>query len=128
EPSASTAFIRGRIGFTSNGEYLSWKPLLYEGDSSSQSYLELQKVDPEAADALVYGVPPVGPTGKRGVPQGNMVTGQFASFGKQLEDESEKLAKLLQMYDAMNSTYENYLTSLFGIQGKHWDYDAGGVP
>jgi putative aldouronate transport system substrate-binding protein len=128
DPSSSTSFVRGRIGFTTKGSYLAWKPVLYEGDSSSQSYLELKKNNASAADALVYGIPPKGPTGKSGVPQTNMATGEFAAFGKQLEKEPAKLAKLLQMYEEMNSTYDQYLLSLFGIKGKHWDINKDGVP
>lgn len=124
----STSFVQGRIGFTTKGTYLQWKPLLYDGDSASDNYLELKKLNPAAADALMYGVPPKGVAGKSGVPQMNKVTGSFVSFGKQLEKDPDRLAKLLQILDGMNSSYDQFLISFFGMKGKHWDFNKENVP
>jgi putative aldouronate transport system substrate-binding protein len=124
----STSFVKGRIGFTAKATFVFWKPLLYKGDSSAENYDELKKLNPAAADSLVYGVPPIGPGGKRGVRQGNLVSGDMASFGKQLEKEPEKFAKLLQMLDGMNSSYDNFLAYFYGIKGKHWDFNEANMP
>jgi putative aldouronate transport system substrate-binding protein len=126
--SVSTSFAQGRIGFTTKGVYYQWKPLLYDGDSASDNYLELKKLNAAAADALMFGIPPKGPTGKSGVPQGNFATGTIVGFGKQLEKDPAKLAKLLQVLDGMNSSYDQFLTSFFGIKGKHWDFNKENVP
>jgi len=124
----STSFVNGRIGFSSKGTMVQWKPLLYEGDTSSDTYVALKNVNPEAADSLVYGVPPVGPDGKMGVRQGNLVTTEMASFGKHLESDPDKFAKLLQMLDGMNDSYEHFLEYFYGIKGEHWDFNENNVP
>ncbi|SDE55887.1 putative aldouronate transport system substrate-binding protein [Paenibacillus sp. UNCCL117] len=117
------AFFNGRIGFSSIGEYYTWKPVLYPGDSKSENYLELKKIKPELADKLVHGLPPKGPEGKLGVSAPNEVNGNFIGFGKQLEKEPDKMAKALQNLEAMNKSYDDFLTSIFGIQGKHWEFN-----
>ncbi|MEF2245672.1 extracellular solute-binding protein [Paenibacillus sp. IITD108] len=125
----SHAFMNNRIGFTSLGDYYHWKPLTYEGDSKSEIYLELQKVNPAALETLIHGVPPKGSNGAMGVPEPNAVSGNFIGFGKQLEDEPDKMAKILQILNAQSEDYEDYMTSIFGIKGKHWDYDpTNGFP
>jgi putative aldouronate transport system substrate-binding protein len=124
----SSSFVAGRIGFTTRSTLVYWKPLLYKGDTSSDNYVELKKLNPQAADSLVYGVPPIGPNGKRGVRQGNLVTTEMASFGKQLEKEPAKFAKLLQMLDGMNSSYDNFLSYFYGVKGKHWDFNEMNMP
>src|SRR5690606_25674695 len=77
----SHAFVQGRIGFSSNGQYYDWKPLLFDGDCCSVNYLELQKLNPAAADQIVFGMPPVGPNGKRGILKRHLIEGNFVGFG-----------------------------------------------
>lgn len=125
----SHAFFNNRIGFTSIGAFYHWKPILHEGDTKSENFLELQKVNPAAAETIIHGVPPVGPGGKQGVLAPSVVNNVLLGFGKQLEKEPDKMAKMLQILDQLNATYEDYLTSIFGIKGEHWDYDpANGFP
>ncbi|MDF2724421.1 MAG: extracellular solute-binding protein, partial [Paenibacillus sp.] len=126
----SHAFMNGRIGLTSQGgNFYYWKPLLFEGDATSDNYLELQKINPRAADSLRYGLPPKGPTGLMGAKQSTLLTGGFIGFGKQLEREPDKFAKVLQMIDFFNaSTYENSLLTVYGPKGKYWDFDEYGQP
>ncbi|MFD0960238.1 extracellular solute-binding protein [Paenibacillus chungangensis] len=125
----SHAFINGQIGLSSLGVYYHWKPLLFEGDGASHNYLELQKLNPEAADALVHGTPPLGRDGAMGVAQGNLMSGKVIAFGKHLEKQPEKLAKILAMIETISATlYENYLTAMYGKEGKHWEFDDNNVP
>ncbi|MCU6708630.1 extracellular solute-binding protein [Paenibacillus sp. J5C_2022] len=119
----SHAFFNSRIGLTSIGAFYHWKPLLHEGDTKSENYLEFSKINSEAAESLVYGKPPVGPDGLMGIGGPSVVGSTLVGFGKQLEKEPDKLAKILQTLDAMNASYEDYLTSIFGKKGEHWDYN-----
>lgn len=127
--SVSQPFTNGKIGYTGLGYYYHWKPLLFEGDSASNSYLELKKANPSAADALVLGIPVKGPAGKSGVAAAtNPLSGNYTGFGKQLSKDPAKMAKLLQVLDGMNADYDKAMTALFGIKGKHWDMNAAQVP
>lgn len=122
--SLSTAFIQGRIGVSSIGQYYDWKPLLFEGDCCSMNYLELGKLNPQAPEALVYGMPPKGPDGKSGVIQRSMISGNFVGFGRQVTQEPGKMERMLEFYEYMFSSLDNYMISKFGIPGKHWEYNA----
>lgn len=124
----SHSFFNNRIGFTSIGDYYHWKPVLYKGDSKSENFLELQKINAKAAETLTYGKPPKGPNEKMGVTGSSEVNGTFIGFGKQLEKEPDKMAKALENLDKMNRTYEDYLTSIFGIKGKTWEFNENGFP
>lgn len=120
----SHAFIGGRIGLTSQGYYYHWVPA-----ATAHDYVELGKTNPQAADALAFGLPPRGHDGRMGAPQGNELSGNFVGFGKQLEREPEKLAKLLQMIDTISaSDFETYVTAMYGIRGEDWDYNERHIP
>ncbi|MGI2295324.1 extracellular solute-binding protein [Paenibacillus sp. GXUN7292] len=124
----SHSFINGQIGLSSIGLFYHWKPILFEGDGASHNFLELQKVDPKAADALLHGLPPKSSDGKMGTVQGSPIS-KFISFGKHLEKEPEKLARILEVIEEISaSTYENYVTAMYGIEGKHWEFDANKMP
>lgn len=116
-------FINGVIGTSSMSFYYQWQPMLREGGPVGRNYAELEKLNPEAVQSLVFGLPPVGPTGKRGINQGQTFTGAFSSFGVQLEKEPDKLGIILQMMDWVASDYENYLTGYYGEKGKNWEYN-----
>ncbi|MEG0740852.1 MAG: extracellular solute-binding protein [Clostridia bacterium] len=121
----SHSFNNNRIGLTSLGDYYHWKPVFYPGDSKSETYLELQKANPAALESLMYGTPVKGPQGKAGMKGASAINAlSTVGFGVQLESDPEKFAKILQIYNEMSASYENYLESIFGIKGTHWDFDA----
>lgn len=125
----SHPFYNDQIGITCLGHYYHWKPVFYEGDTKSECYLELQKTNPQALETLVYGEPPTGPDGASGAKAGTRMSTTVMGFGVQLEDDLDKYAYLLQIIDEMSADYENYLETIFGIKGEHWDYDeATGFP
>lgn len=126
----SKPFVTGQIGFTANGEYWHYKPQFAEAvesnDVEGDNRRELRKLNPEAADKIVMGMPLTGPYGKSGIDQKNAVdiTGDTYGFGIQLKDDPEKFAKILEIINEIGfSTYDNYLTAAYGIKGEHWDYN-----
>jgi putative aldouronate transport system substrate-binding protein len=120
----SHSFMNNRIGLTSLGEYYHWKPVFYPGDSKSECYLEMQKTNPSALEAILWGTPVTGPEGKSGMKGASVISGESTvAFGRQLADDPAKFAKVLKVYDQISSTYDNYIESIFGIKGKHWDFD-----
>lgn len=126
----SKPFVTGRIGFTASGEDWHYKPKLensseandWEGDNIK----ELRKLDPNAADSVVFGLPVIGPDGKRGMKTGNKVgtESNTVAFGAHLNSEPDKLAKILSMIDTIGfSSRENLLIAENGIEGKHWNFN-----
>ncbi len=125
----SHPFMNNRLGLTCLGLFYHWKPLLYPGDSKSECYLEMQKVNPAAVTELQFGVPPTR-NGIGGAPAtASIIEQSFYGFGRHLEDDKDKFTALLQFLDALSSNYEGYLESIFGIKGTHWDFDKeSGLP
>ncbi|MDF2713084.1 MAG: extracellular solute-binding protein [Paenibacillus sp.] len=120
----SHAFIRERIGLSSLGHYYHWVPV-----ETAHNYVEMKKKRPQAAESLAYGLPPKGSDGKMGAPQGNELSGNFVSFGKQLEKEPDKLAKLLHMIDSISAAdFETYVTAMYGVRGEDWEFNERNVP
>ncbi|MCI3926983.1 extracellular solute-binding protein [Paenibacillus sp. TRM 82003] len=120
----SHAFVNGKIGFTGHAQIQHWhEPLTeLEGNKGGRNYEELAKKDPKIAESLVYGLPPLGPAGKRTLFANNYVDAPVVVFGKQLENEPDKLGKIMQILEHnMGTTKENYFTAMHGIRGKHWD-------
>ncbi len=129
----SVPFVNGKIGFTANGEAWHFKPKFdvsteaedWEGDNVK----ELRKIDPVAADSLRMGIPLTGPTGKQGIGASSALgtEGSIVAIGVQVEEQPEKLKKILNMINTIGfSTRENLLTAQYGIQGKHWVFNEQG--
>ena len=123
----SHAFVNGKIGVSCMGYVYHWKKALNEKDTLvSFNADELRKVNQKAYEELTFGQPPKGPTGKCGILQEGLVSAGITCFGKDLENEPDKFGKLLQFYDYVNSSFDNYLISLYGFEGQSykWENDA----
>lgn len=91
----------------------------------------LDKTNPNSALSLVqannpdgsvdFGPLPTGPNGQSGGwawgPAGNIW-----AFGKQLENEPEKMQRALEIMDALQNNEENWLPLAWGEEGLHWEY------
>ncbi|NLO83138.1 MAG: extracellular solute-binding protein [Clostridiales bacterium] len=119
------AFINGKIGLTGHGAYYHWVTPMKEGQVGRHNYLELEKVNPEAAKQLVIGMPPKGPDGKMGVTQEQIIEGggNGTVFTINLKDDPGKLKKILQIFDWVHENEENYLSARWGIKEVHWEPD-----
>ncbi|MDP3177765.1 MAG: hypothetical protein Q8M76_07665, partial [Spirochaetaceae bacterium] len=102
----SHAFIKGRVGFTTRGNYYHWAmPGVYMdvgSDGKKTPCLpgavakEFIAVDPKAT--LVLGPALKGPTGAQGIKSYNMLM-NFYVIGKQVEKDQAKMIKILQMME-----------------------------
>jgi putative aldouronate transport system substrate-binding protein len=117
----SHAFINGKIGVSLRGGESKWTPTLTEGDKDTLHVGELRKVNPDAADKIVLGLPLIGPSGERGgVFKWNGILPQRV-FGVQLEDQPEKMQKVMEIMNWAVSSFDNYLLASFGVEGEHWE-------
>jgi putative aldouronate transport system substrate-binding protein len=125
----SHAFINGRIGFTTHGAYYHWIPAVGSLYIPPHNAGELYKKNPAAARSLKYGMPLAGPAGQSGIQQSNLFPGGYVGFGRQLDDEPDKMGKLLQMIDTLCATsFSNFANAWYGIEGEHFHYNLFGVP
>jgi putative aldouronate transport system substrate-binding protein len=87
-------------------------------------YAALHKKNPNASFALIPG--PKGPDGKLGMVQGNALFGVDIMFGKQLEEDHDKMIKYLQVFEFTSFEIDAKIASTYGEEGKTFKKTAGG--
>ncbi|RED55983.1 extracellular solute-binding protein [Cohnella lupini] len=127
----SHAFIEGKIGMTSMGNYYHW---IQKGDYSALNadgeetpveatfnVKELTAKYPQAR--IVFGRPFSGPDGKRGSQAYDMLM-NFTAIGADAAKEPGKMEKILQILDyvSANPDPDEYNSMIYGVQGKHWKW------
>ncbi len=118
----SVPFAKGIIGVSAAEDYIHWKPAQYPGDREGETIQELRKTDPSAVSQLLYGLPPVGPNGQSGMWMYPKIHPRFVTFGKQVQSDPAKMAKILQILDYTNGTIDGFTTARFGVEGKEFTY------
>ncbi len=123
----SHAFVNERIGVSAMGSFYHWSPPL-PGRVEGNDRVEIGKRKPEMVDKLIFGPAYTGPSGKSGVGASSVATNAYASFGKQLEKEPDKMGKIFQMFEFLYGSFneESYITYMHGIKGVMWDYAPDG--
>lgn len=125
-PQISIPFTQGLIGVSAHDTFLQWKIGRYAGDREGENIRELRNNNPQAT--VVYGTPPVGPDGHRGMNMEPQLHTRFLSFGKQVEDDPGKMIRILEMTDYASATMDGFLQTRFGFEGTHWNWqEQGGV-
>ncbi|CAM4269503.1 extracellular solute-binding protein [Paenibacillus tarimensis] len=127
----SHAFINGRIGMTSMGNYYHW---VQAGDYSvynekgeevpveaSFNAMELTRKNSQAR--IVFGKPVTGPGGKSGSKAYDKLM-SFTAIGANAAEEPGKMAKILEILDyvSANPNLEERMTMRYGMRGKHWEW------
>jgi putative aldouronate transport system substrate-binding protein len=118
------AFINSKIGFTKRGSFYHWKPATYEGDTPGQNNSEFYALNPDGKFA--FGKPPVGPNGKAGLTK-VPACGPHRVFSTRLEDEPERYARIIKLFNDTNMTEEAYIAQSLGKEGLHHER-IHGVP
>lgn len=117
----STVFATGRVAASQLGNYYHWGPLA-KGATAD----ELKLANPNAFVTL--GPLPAGPDGKKGMPVANMYGGAFDGFSVNLEKDTGKLGKILEMADYFYKDLDSFYTMRFGIEGEMWELQPNGAP
>ncbi|MDO7907691.1 extracellular solute-binding protein [Paenibacillus sp. JX-17] len=129
----SHAFINGRIGMTSMGNYYHW---IQSGDYLTWTPDQAMRVHETPVEAsfnakeltarypqgrIVFGQPFTGPYGQRGSKAYDMLM-SFTAIGAEAAQEPGKLETLLRILDdvSANPDPDQYTSMNYGIQGKHW--------
>lgn len=129
----SHAFINGRIGMTSmgnyyhwiqNGDYIAWT---YDGHGgvretpveATYNVKELTAKNPQAR--VVLGQPFSGPNGKRGSKAYDMLM-SFTAIGADAAKNPGKLETILRILDYVSAhpDLEESTAMEYGVKGKHW--------
>lgn len=127
----SHAFIDGRIGMTSMGNYYHW---IQDGDymtlnaygeetpvGAAFNAKELIVKNPQAQ--IAFGRPFSGPDGKRGSQAYDMLM-SFTAIGANAAKEPGKMEEILKILDYVSASPDvnDYTSMLHGVQGKHWNW------
>ncbi|MCI3922851.1 extracellular solute-binding protein [Paenibacillus sp. TRM 82003] len=129
----SHAFINGRIGMTSMGNYYHWTQ---EGDYSvlneegkevqvEAAFNVYELLQKNATADVAFGPPVTGPDGRSGSKAYNMLM-SFIAIGADAVDEPGKLEKTLEVLDYVSANPDpaEQISMEFGRQGKHWDWTS----
>ena len=122
----SHGFVNGRLGMTTRGSYYHWNYPYYEGDLGGDNYQDFTNIQPKTA-SYDFGRPAISSNGKTGMGIGGVLA-YFTVFGEQLNEDNEKLARILKILDTLASDYDLYLTAKYGVEGKHWEYTKENEP
>lgn len=117
----STQFANGEVGCATD-EVLAFKGKTFEGARIGDTYAELAKQNPEAAEKLVYATPVSGPKGDHGVIGVTLPHKWGLCIGKQVQDDPEKMARILELFEYYSNTVESWVFARFGQEGVHFNY------
>ncbi len=116
------AFINNRIGLSLHADYWTWCPVLPVG----LNFQEFKKSHPNAEEILHFGVPVLANDGKsRNTQRAPLLQGTYWCFSKKLEKEPDRFGKILEFFDWVYGSYENYRIAWYGLEGKHWATQDG---
>lgn len=124
----SHSFSTGKIGYTTHGGPYKYIPEFYDEATGTSVAVgpnleELLKIVPDAI--VTIGVAPEGPNGQRGSWKGNAWDGKYIGFGEHLENEPDKLAKLLDFTNYVEATNPTITDIAYnGLEGVHWKMDG----
>ncbi|MBD2843658.1 hypothetical protein IDH44_00525 [Paenibacillus sp. IB182496] len=108
-----TKLVNGKVAFYDSGNNNALDP-----DNPNSVISKIKQLNPEGS--IAFGELPKGPGGQHGWAWGT--GGHIWAFGRQLEDEPEKLAKILEMINTIQNDEETFLALAWGEEGKHWAY------
>jgi len=112
---ARNKVISSKIGAT-------WQNIL-AGQEGTGWYAPLKDVAPNAEWALSSG--PKGPGGEHGIMQFNPVAGVGILFGKDMEQQPEKMKTYLQIFDKVNTDIGWLEKRAYGEEGVHFKKENG---
>ncbi|MDF2927226.1 MAG: extracellular solute-binding protein family 1 [Paenibacillaceae bacterium] len=108
-------FIAGKYALFDSGN-----PSMLDEANPNSSYSSIKKLTPDGK--LAVAPLPKGPEGKSGgwAWGGG---GQIWAFGKQVEKDPAKMAKVMQIIEQIANDEQTFIDLSLGVQGKHWDYN-----
>lgn len=111
-----SGFINGKVGYM----YPVDSPSYFEADEKDSFYGKVRGFDPRAE--VVPG-PPL--RDRNGLRRGRSWGGaaHVLQFGKHLEQQPEKVIRVLEMMEAIASNESLYLETRSGERGRHWEYN-----
>lgn len=114
----AVTFWNGRIGFSIPGAYYHVTPPIAEGSLGSVNYQQFNAIAGANGGTYQCGKPLVGPTGKYGAEYWGTFTSNYFVMGKDVEANSEKMKKILEICEWINSDFEAYMYIHYGIEGE----------
>mgnify|MGYP000716855834 CR=1 FL=1 len=117
---AKAKLLNGKSGFREWRGIWEWRPPR-DGGNAGYEYAEALKLNPNCEFKMGY--PPEGSSGKRGLYDWGNVTGAVC-FGKHLDNELQKMGKIIQILELFATNEEAAIKLEYGIEGEHYIYDS----
>ncbi len=123
------AFCQGRIGFTNKATHGHWFSTDYLKSPGAKATVNLELFLQNYPDeTFSYGYPLEGPDGDKY--SGVTSYAFWSCYSKAMTDDAGKFGKFLEIFQKTGgfTDTKDYLTTLMGMEGTHWDYDENGIP
>ncbi len=124
--SISHDFLESKIGYTNSSPYYHIAPPGVYTDVGGKFWRTIPETLGDPDDVLAYGRPPIGEDGRSGDVKWDIITQQMLSFNRDMEDEPDKLGKLLYIVDDISADFDNYVRAYFGVEGEHYSITDSG--
>ncbi len=120
----SPGFINGILGFTANGMYYHISDTKANSEKPSSFYSQFKQLQGEDA-TYTPGKPLVGPFGHQGAEYWGTFSGGGVVFGRNVGTDTEKQAKILNIFETLNSDFDEYIFANYGREGIEWEMRDG---
>ncbi|WP_164821390.1 extracellular solute-binding protein [Paenibacillus koleovorans] len=112
--------VEGKVAYSHNSSVAS-----FDLNNPQSAINAMKKINPEAD--LQMAPLPKGPRGQQGGWAWG-TAGSIFAFGKQMEQQPEKVKKVLEIMEAMRNDEQLFLDAGVGVKGTHWDYSTPADP
>lgn len=120
----SVVFWNGRIGYSVPGMPYHVYPSFRDGEyPGSANYTNFKELQGENA-TFDYGYPLVGPDGTSRALSWGVFAGDYFMMGRNVKTGSEKMKKILEICEALNTDHDFYMLTGYGREGI--DYEMNG--
>ena len=117
-------FINGMIGFSLPGMYYHISATQQDKESATSFWGSFHQLQGENA-SYVPGKLLKGPEGKFGAERWGVFSGDIVALGKNVGSNSEKLNKILEIQEAINSDFDTYLLARYGRENVDYEVVDG---
>ncbi len=124
---STVVFWNGRIGFSMPGMAYHVSPPFIEGSTGSVNWSSFHQMQGEDA-SYTWGVPLTGPTGKRGADHWGVFAGDYFVMGKNVETGSDKMKKILEINETLNSDFDTFILARNGRKDIDYIDDGAYTP
>ena len=120
----SPGFTNGMLGFTANGMAYHISDTKRDKEKPASFWSQFKQLQGEDS-SYAPGKPLTGPFGHMGAEHWGTFSGGGVALGKNVGTDTEKQYKILNIFETLNSNYDEYIFANYGREGIEWEMRDG---